>query len=124
MLGSWQNSSLVAGELHTCAIYTTGGDLRCWGHNGWGQLGLDNILNQNAPSQLSPVAFGNSLKAQLVAAGTFHTCALLSDGQVRCWGENDFGQVGLGYTSIGAKKYVGGDAASTPDKLASIRVLP
>ena len=113
-------SSLVSGDYHTCALYASDGALRCWGYNASGQLGQSDIVHKSAPNQLTAIAFGGGVKAQLVAGGVNHTCALLGNGAVRCWGGNDGGQLGLGTVSA----YVGGDASHTPDKLASIRVLP
>jgi alpha-tubulin suppressor-like RCC1 family protein len=117
-------STLVSGDLDTCALYAADGALRCWGYNAFGQLGQADIVHKSVPSQLTAVAFGGGLTAKVVAGGTNHTCVLLSDGQVRCWGNNDAGQLGFGSVSKGAVLYIGGDAAHTPDKLASIRVLP
>lgn len=117
-------SSVVSGDFDTCALYVADGALRCWGYNAFGQLGQSDVVHKAVPSQLSAVAFGGGLTAKLVAGGTNHTCALLSDGQVRCWGHNGAGQLGFGTVSKGAVLYIGGDATRTPDKLASIRVLP
>jgi alpha-tubulin suppressor-like RCC1 family protein len=117
-------SSVVSGDFDTCALYAADGALRCWGYNAYGQLGQSDVVHKSVPSQLSAVAFGGGLTAKVVAGGTNHTCALLSDGQVRCWGHNGKGQLGFGTVSKGAVLYIGGDATHTPDKLASIRVLP
>jgi len=116
-------SSVASGEYHTCALYAADGALRCWGYNAFGQLGQSDITHKSVPSQLTAVAFGGGLTAKVVAGGLNHTCVVLSDGQVRCWGNNDSGQLGFGTVSKGAVLYIGGDAAHTPDKLASIRVL-
>ena len=117
-------SSVVSGDFDNCALYAADGALRCWGYNAYGQLGQSDVVHKSVPSQLSAVAFGGGLTAKVVAGGTNHTCALLNDGQVRCWGHNGAGQLGFGTVSKGAVLYVGGDAAHTPDKLTSIRVLP
>jgi alpha-tubulin suppressor-like RCC1 family protein len=116
-------SSVVSGELHVCAVYAANGDFRCWGFNGWGQLGGADIVDKTAPTESAPITFGGSLKVSSAAGGTFHTCAVLTDASLRCWGANDYGQLGFGSVSEGTKKYVGGDASTTPDKLDAIRVF-
>ncbi|HEX8821920.1 MAG TPA: fibrinogen-like YCDxxxxGGGW domain-containing protein, partial [Archangium sp.] len=87
---------LVAGSAHTCALLDTG-KVRCWGHNGHGQLGLLHtrpIGDDELPS--GDVDVGGSVRH--LVAGAWHTCALLSTGAVRCWGRNDSGQLGLNHT--------------------------
>lgn len=101
--------SLSAGSSHTCALLR-GGAVRCWGENQAGELGLAskaNVANKQ-PYQLGPLALG--APATALAAGAHHTCALLKDGGVRCWGKNDQGQLGLGHT-----KSVGDDEAPDVD---------
>ena len=98
---------LTAGVYHTCALLEDA-SVKCWGHNSYGQLGLgtnahqgdsDNEMGDN----LSSVNLGTNAQGQAhtvldVAAGFYHTCALLDDGQVKCWGINDVGQLGQGST--------------------------
>ena len=85
--------TLAAGEEHTCAILADG-SIQCWGGNLNGQLG------HGAPSispQITPVSvIGLADKAIDLAAGSWHTCALLANGQVQCWGANNTGQLGNG----------------------------
>jgi alpha-tubulin suppressor-like RCC1 family protein len=111
---------LVAGELHTCAL-TFAGTLRCWGRDAEGQLGQDipgmttfnsagsitsfgpNGINwgdqaNELPSTL-PSDINTGAQATDVAAGDNHVCALSSDGQLKCWGRGDSGQLGYGSTS-------------------------
>jgi len=59
-----------------------------------------------------------------MTAGETHTCAILDTGEVRCWGGNDKGQLGLGFVSSPPTNFVGGDAMHTPDQLAATQVLP
>jgi len=80
---------VVAGNWHTCAITITGG-VKCWGQNDKGQLG-DNSLSQRLTA-VDVAGLEGGVAA--VAAGLKHTCALLSDGQVSCWGDNQDGQLG------------------------------
>lgn len=96
-------AQLVAGASHTCALFTTG-DVRCWGLNAFGQLGYgntENIGDDETPASVGAVVDVGGSVASL-AAGENHTCALFSNGAVRCWGLNEFGQLGYGNTeSIG-----------------------
>ncbi|HYO59406.1 fibrinogen-like YCDxxxxGGGW domain-containing protein [Archangium sp.] len=89
---------LVAGAAHTCALLDTGA-VRCWGHNAHGQLGYRHtraIGDDELPSSAGAVDVGGTVRH--LAAGAWHTCALLTTGAVRCWGRNDSGQLGLGHT--------------------------
>jgi len=91
---------IVAGGNHTCAITTTN-KVRCWGYNGHGQLGLGtntNVGNNEKPSAVPEVNLGGGIPVQLSLGGN-HTCALLDNGFLRCWGLNSSGQLGYGNTS-------------------------
>jgi alpha-tubulin suppressor-like RCC1 family protein len=91
---------IVAGGNHTCVITTTN-KVRCWGYNGHGQLGLNNtttVGNNDKPSLAADVNLGGGNPVQLSAGGN-HTCALIDNGYVRCWGYNGHGQLGYGNTS-------------------------
>lgn len=93
-------TQLVAGEQHTCALFASGA-VKCWGRNDSGQLGVgDAVARGTIPSKmgssLPAVALGKA--AKLVAAGHSHTCAVLVDDTLRCWGDNSIGQLGLGDT--------------------------
>jgi len=77
--------------------------VKCWGLNDAGQLGLgDTSRRGNNPGEmgdsLPAVDLGKGKKAMAIVAGAEHTCALLDDSTVKCWGGNDFGQLGLGNT--------------------------
>lgn len=82
----WQN--VATGEFHTCAIQS--GELFCWGRNTKGQLG--NAV-QNDDVITEPTQIGTNDNWSLVAAGNFFTCAIQT-GELFCWGENQYGQVG------------------------------
>lgn len=95
-------TAIAAGTSHTCALLG-GGGLKCWGFNQSGQLGLgDTCRRGEGPNEmgdsLPEVALGAGLEAVAIAAGSSHTCALLDDGGVKCWGSNHTGELGQGDT--------------------------
>lgn len=90
-------AQIVAGDNHTCALLTDG-YVRCFGENNFGQLGYShtrNIGDDEHPSIVGNVFLGE--KATLLAAGSYHNCAILSSDTLRCWGHNKFGQLGYGH---------------------------
>jgi alpha-tubulin suppressor-like RCC1 family protein len=83
--------AVAAGEAHTCAYLSSGG-VKCWGNNGYGQLGDG---TQNA-SSLPVGVSGLSSGVSAVTAGGGHTCALLTSGGAKCWGYNADAELGDG----------------------------
>ena len=76
--------------------------MRCWGANNEAQLGyghLSRIGDNESPVSAGDVELGTGLEAYQIAIGDKHTCVLLTDGAVRCWGLNTSGQLGYGHTS-------------------------
>ena len=95
--------SIATGNNHSCAI-TDGGGVKCWGLNDKGQLGIGNTDNKgrgntDMSADLPFVNLGAGRTATMLAAGMQHTCALLDDGSVKCWGRNNEGQLGLENTT-------------------------
>ena len=88
---------VATGESFSCALLTDlGGSVRCWGNNSFGQLGLGNTASLFAPSSLD-ILVGSSQ----ITAGNYHVCALMTaTGGVRCWGDNSYGQLGVGNTTL------------------------
>jgi alpha-tubulin suppressor-like RCC1 family protein len=87
---------LVAGSNHTC-LKSPSGVVRCWGQNKDGQLGYGHtktIGDDEVPASVGDVDVGGHVMQ--LAAGARHTCALLDNGKVRCWGTNVVGQLGYG----------------------------
>ena len=85
-------STLAAGGGSTCRIDGSSGALSCWGMNDFGQLGSGTAGGSSATAQT--VSLGAGRKATAVALGVDHTCAILDDQSVACWGSNAQGQIG------------------------------
>ena len=88
--------AVSAGDYHTCAILDNG-DLKCWGHDHYGQLGNGGSSNTDAyaPSSTA-INLGTGRTAVAVSAGMHHTCAILDNGDLKCWGYDYYGQLGDG----------------------------
>ena len=87
---------IVVGDGHTCALRGSQ-QVRCWGSGMDGRLGTgDTVSIGDAPGTMPPpdVPLGGDVVQ--IAAGAFHTCALMAGGAVRCWGLNTEGQLGVG----------------------------
>jgi alpha-tubulin suppressor-like RCC1 family protein len=97
--------AVTTGATHTCALLDNG-TVRCWGSGGFGQLGYGNgdvIGDDEKPSAAGPVDLGAGRTATAISAGGSHTCAILDNGTVRCWGTGGNGELGYGNTaSVGA----------------------
>jgi hypothetical protein len=96
------------GWNHTCALTDTGA-ARCWGFNHYGQLGYGHdrsIGDDEAPSLAGDVPIGSAITHLMV--GNDYTCARLDSAAVRCWGNNDYGQLGYGHT-----RHIGDDEPVT-----------
>ncbi len=85
-------TAVTAGGIHTCALLADG-SVKCWGSDSHGQLGNGAPLDPFSLSS-TPLPVSGITTATAVAGGRAHTCALLADGTVRCWGDNDGGQLG------------------------------
>ena len=83
--------AIAAGYGHTCAL-NADGHVSCWGANPRGQLGDGTTQNNSSPATVA----GLTAVAQALSAGGAHTCAVLSGGDVSCWGNNADGQLGDG----------------------------
>jgi alpha-tubulin suppressor-like RCC1 family protein len=95
--------ALAAGFGHTCALLDNN-TVKCWGFNGTGQLGQgDTTIRGKNPADmganLPAIDLGSERTAKAITAGYAHTCALLDDNTVKCWGFNGHGQLGRGDTS-------------------------
>lgn len=73
---------------HTCVVVS--GGVKCWGANDQGQLGDGSTDESAVPVDVKGLDSG----VVAVAAGEQNSCALLESGAVKCWGKNDYGQLG------------------------------
>ena len=87
-------SSLEQG-YHTFTIMDDD-SLMCWGDNSDGRLGVLYLPNDVATSPVGPVNLGTGRTAKAVSLGKTHTCAILDDDTLKCWGSNYNGRVGVG----------------------------
>ena len=98
--GSAAAAQLDVGRHHSCAVLG-GGSVRCWGYGAQGQLGYADVASigdDEVPASVAAVDLGPGRRAAAIATGDFHTCALLDDGNVRCWGFGADGRLGYGDT--------------------------
>ena len=92
--------AVSAGSAHSCALTSTGG-VKCWGGNTSGQLGNDSVTNSSTPVDVltssSPITPLSGVTA--ISVGGSYSCALMSNGTVKCWGDAAYGQLGNGNTN-------------------------
>lgn len=93
-LGSGVASVVTGAQGHTCAVTTTGA-VKCWGYNYYGQLGDGTTVNRSTPVSVSGLGSG----VASATLGNYHTCAVTTGGAGKCWGSNNYGQLGDGSTS-------------------------
>ena len=88
---------ISAGGNHTCAL-TSSGNVKCWGYGGYGQLGDDGNFGSDFPTDVVAADGSDSSLANIVqvSTGGHHSCALDNSGDVKCWGRNNYGQLGNG----------------------------
>ena len=95
-------TAIAAGNFHTCAILDNS-SIKCWGFNASGQLGQGNPSTVwrsiDLGDSLLAVDLGAGRTVRAIAAGDNHTCAILDNALIKCWGSNTAGQLGLGNTS-------------------------
>ena len=86
------SATAVAGGFQHTATLLADGTVRTFGKNNFGQLGVNDTTSRQTPVQV----FGISSSAVAVACGEYFTAVLLSDGTVRTFGYNNYGQLGVG----------------------------
>lgn len=84
-------AGITAGFAHTCALMDDRG-VKCWGNDYYGEIGIGHI---DTGDVFAPVDV-DITDVVGVSAGSAHTCAVLADGTVKCWGEDRNGELGNG----------------------------
>eukprot|EP00004_Rigifila_ramosa_P020451 TRINITY_DN5302_c0_g1_i2.p1 TRINITY_DN5302_c0_g1~~TRINITY_DN5302_c0_g1_i2.p1 ORF type:complete len:1197 (-),score=194.44 TRINITY_DN5302_c0_g1_i2:914-4504(-) len=106
-----QVSDSVVGAAFTCALLYSE-ELYCWGANDSGQLGIGTSSPLYLPGPATDLS-GFSVTA--IAAGGAHVCVLSGIAEVACWGDNTFGQLGIGFSNN-----IGDDAGEMPPSAVAI----
>ena len=98
-------SAVIVGSSHSCAVMLAGG-VKCWGANDGrrGQVGDGEACGFTCETPVDVCAGGEPEPCEtslanvttIAAKNAFHSCALLEDGRVKCWGKNFNGQLGDG----------------------------
>lgn len=121
-LGTGRSAALLAtGEDFSCARLDNA-SLKCWGRNDSGQLGQGSTTSigsggNQMGDNLMAIDLGTGHSAFQVATGAKHTCVLLENRTLKCFGNNDFGQLGQGNTNT-----LGDGPGEMGDNLAAINL--
>jgi alpha-tubulin suppressor-like RCC1 family protein len=84
-------TEIATGGTFACALVD--GGVKCWGSNGYGQLGNGTTVSSNSPVDVSGLGAGSGVLS--ISAGSETACAILAGGgTIKCWGRNDYGQLG------------------------------
>lgn len=86
--------AISVGDWHTC-VMTAQAKVKCWGANGYGQLGDSTRIDRKTPVE----TVGLPAAVRGISVGGGHSCAVLEDDTVQCWGGNQYGQLGDGTTT-------------------------
>jgi hypothetical protein len=82
------------GGSHACAEMSDH-SVRCWGSGNDGQLGLGGTTLSALPNDVSDITGSTAATSAVsVSSGGYHSCAGMADGTLKCWGDNDEGQIG------------------------------
>ena len=100
-------AAIAAAGSYTCALLSAGG-IKCWGYNGTGQLGDGTVADKTKPTDV--VGLASDVSSVAAGSTASHTCAVLKNGSLKCWGQNFDGQLGDGAPLTHTPAYVVGFA--------------
>ena len=116
-------TAIAAGDSanHTCALTSEGG-VKCWGYNAYGQLGNGSATDSGTPVDV----LGLASRADSVAVGYYHSCALMTTGAVKCWGNNSVASSATvrRSTALRLSMWSSGRNAGTSDRQGAIPARP
>ncbi|KIZ05682.1 regulator of chromosome condensation RCC1 [Monoraphidium neglectum] len=98
--------AVVAGLRHSCALLSSG-KVMCWGNNQYSQLGTTALTADQNTYKATPYAVDGLTNAIALSAGPYFTCAITSDGGLRCWGQNRAGEAAGQVTSDSIRRTPG-----------------
>ena len=125
---------IFSGGQTTCAILMDE-TLKCWGRNDFGQLGQGLAVRSIGESAgematLNPIQVFNpqnidyiGVTIKNVTIGANHSCALLSNGEVKCWGDNSDGKLGLGVPPVDSATAFGDGLNEMGDNLPKVNLF-
>jgi alpha-tubulin suppressor-like RCC1 family protein len=118
-------TSITTGEKHACAILQDdghnieNGSVYCWGYAYYGQMGDGSTSPES--STVGQVSLPSGSEALQIVAGNDHTCAIMSNDSIYCWGKNSYGQLGDGtqcQSGIFTNGCNGNNAKTLPTKVS------
>jgi len=97
---SGASDQVALAGYHSCAV-TSDGHVACWGVGSDGQLGDGSHGQEAAPVEVLGIGNAKAVTAGAARSGNGDyyrgfSCALLTTGQVKCWGDNEYGELGDG----------------------------
>ena len=119
-LGTGRTATAISlGAYHTVVLLDNG-TVKAWGYNPYGECGQGNTTRigdggNEMGDNLSAIDLGTGRTATAIAAGIYHTVALLDNGTVKAWGQNSRGQLGQGHTNN-----IGDGADEMGDNLSAV----
>ena len=107
--------SVFNGESHQCVL-SSNGTARCWGDNSHGQCGYGNTVYFSDSANFGKgINVGTDVEIENMAAGADFNCILTADSEVKCFGRNEYGQLGVGHNES-----IGDDDSEMGDDLGSV----
>ncbi|HEX7927195.1 MAG TPA: hypothetical protein VF678_06375, partial [bacterium] len=103
-LGTGRRAIDITAAAYSTCVLLDDQSIKCWGYNGVGTLGAgDTITRGDGPGEMGDavpaVNLGGFGPVKQLSGGGYHVCATNSGANIKCWGYNVFGQLGLGDTN-------------------------